>query len=98
MVPRPKTATTPRPKPARALSEPERQQVLDVLHSEPFADKTPAAVYSALLDRGQYLCSIRTIYRLLDQRQEVCERRSQLRHPNYRKPQLVATAPNPVWS
>ena len=98
MVPQPESATTPRSKPARALSEQEQQEVLDVLHSEPFADKAPAEVYAALLDQGRYLCSIRTMYRLLDQRHEVRERRDQLRHPNYRKPQLVATAPNQVWS
>ena len=92
------SVATPRPKPPRALSEPERRQVLDVLHSEPFADKAPAEVYAALLDRGQYLCSIRTMYRILADHQEVRERRNQLRHPNYPKPQLVATAPNQVWS
>ena len=91
-------AATPRPKPPRALSDQERQQVLDVLHSEPFADKAPAEVYAALLDQGQYLCSIRTMYRILDDQQEVRERRDQLRHPTYPKPQLVATAPNQVWS
>jgi putative transposase len=66
--------TTPRRKPPRALDDHERQQVLDVLHSEPFADKPPAEVYAALLDQGQYLCSIRTMYRILDERQEVRER------------------------
>jgi putative transposase len=94
----PLPAATPRPKPPRALSDEERRQVVDVLHSEPFADKAPAEVYAALLDRGQYLCSIRTMYRVLDSRQEVRERRDQLRHPTYHKPQLLATAPNQVWS
>ena len=94
----PKPANTPRPKPPRALSDQERRKVLDVLHSEPFADKAPAEVYAGLLDQGQYLCSIRTMYRILDDRQEVRERRDQLRHPTYHKPQLVATAPNQVWS
>jgi putative transposase len=91
-------AGTPRPKPPRSLNEDERRRVLDVLHSEPFADKAPAEVYAALLDQGQYLCSIRTMYRILDDQQEVRERRNQLRHPLYAKPQLVATAPNQVWS
>jgi putative transposase len=90
--------TTPRPKPPRSLSDQERRQVLEVLHSEPFVDQAPAEVYAALLDQGQYLCSIRTMYRILSERQEVRERRNQLRHPNYPKPQLVATAPNQVWS
>jgi putative transposase len=94
----PMPAAIPRPQPPRALSEQERQQVVDMLHSEPFADKAPAEVYAALLDQGQYLCSIRTMYRVLDSRQEVRERRDQLRHPAYHKPQLVATGPNQVWS
>lgn len=94
----PESATKPRPKPQRALSDQERQEVLKVLHSEPFADQAPAEVYAALLDQGRYLCSIRTMYRILDEQQEVRERRNQLRHPKYHKPQLVATAPNQVWS
>ncbi len=91
-------AVTPRPKPPRALSDQERGQVLDVFHSEPFVDKAPAEVYAALLDQGQYLCSIRTMYRILEDQQEVRERRDQLRHPAYAKPQLVATAPRQVWT
>lgn len=97
----PKPSETPPGPPlksARALSDQERTDVLDVLHSEPFVDKAPAEVYATLLDQGRYLCSIRTMYRILDDEQEVRERRSQLRHPDYPKPQLVATGPNQVWS
>jgi len=94
----PVPSATPRPKPPRALTDQERQQVLDVLHSEPFADKAPAEVYAELLDQRRYLCSIRTMYRILKDQQEVRERRDQLRHPSYAKPQLVATAPHQVWS
>ena len=94
----PRSSRTFRRKPPRALSGPERQQVLDVLHSEPFVNQAPAEVYAALLDQGRYLCSIRTMYRILDSQREVRERRNQLRHPTYHKPQLVATAPNQVWS
>jgi putative transposase len=96
--PKPVKPDTPRPKPPRALSDEERQEVVETLHSEPFVDKAPAEVYAALLDQGQYLCSIRTMYRILNQRKEVRERRNQLRHPSYQKPLLVATAPNQVWS
>ncbi len=98
--PKPPAATaTPRPRPPRALSDSERRQVLNVLHSEPFADKAPAEVYAALLDQGEArLFDPGTMYRILDERQEVRERRDQLRHPTYHKPQLVATAPNQVWS
>ena len=94
----PETPTRQPPTPPRALSDQERRRVLDVLHSEPFDDKAPAEVYATLLDQGQYLCSIRTMYRILDQQHELRERRDQLRHPTYHKPQLVATAPNQVWS
>ena len=76
----------------------ERQQLLDVLHSKPFADKAPAEAYTRLLDQDQYLCSIRTMYHVLDSRREVRERHDQLRHPIYNKPQLVATVPHQVWS
>ena len=88
----------PRPTPARALAAPEREAVLVQLHSERFRDKAPAQVYAALLDEDKYLCSIRTMYRLLAQHGEVRERRNQLTHPNYKKPELLATGPNQVWS
>jgi putative transposase len=84
--------------PSRALSRQERQGALTVLHEPRFVDRAPAEVYATLLDEGQYLCSERTMYRILAESQEVRERRDQLRHPNYRKPELLATAPNQVWS
>ncbi len=82
----------------RGLTQQERQEVLDALHSERFVDKAPREVYASLLDEGTYLCSVRTMYRILDQNQEVRERRNQLRHPRYKKPELLATGPNQVWS
>ena len=88
----------PRPKSARALTVPQRQLVLDLLHAPRFADQAPAEIYASLLDEGVYHCSIRTMYRLLDQNDEVRERRNQLRHPVYRKPELLAERPNQVWS
>jgi putative transposase len=88
----------PRPRPARALRDEERATVLAVLDSERFADKAPAQVYAQLLDENEYLCSIRTMYRILDDADQVKERRHQRRHPTYVKPQLVAHAPNQVWS
>ncbi len=88
----------PRPSPPRALSSEERQAVLATLHADRFVDKAPAAVYATLLDEGHDHCSIRTLYRILDERAEVKERRNQLRHPVYQKPELLATAPNQVWS
>jgi putative transposase len=90
--------TKPRPAPPRALSAPERQRVLDVLHSERFVDVPPAQVRSKLLDEGVTLCSERTMYRILESHGEVRERRNQLRHPSYAKPELLATGPNQVWS
>jgi len=94
----PAAAPAPRPTPARALAAAERQAVLDHLHSERFQDQAPAEVYATLLDEGQYVCSIRSMYRILAENQEVRERRDQLRHPQYQKPELLATAPNQVWS
>jgi putative transposase len=94
----PPLAVRKRPSPPRALKPEERQQVLDVLHSEEFMDKAPQEVYAAVLDQGQYLCSIRTMYRILEENEEARERRNQLRHPSYAKPELLATAPNQVWS
>jgi putative transposase len=87
-----------RPTPTRALNAAERQIVCDVLHDERFVDKAPAQVYATLLDEDVYHCSIRTMYRILADRKEIRERRNQLRHPNYRKPELLATAPNQVWT
>ena len=87
-----------RPSPARALRPAERETVLACLHEERFQDRSPAAVYATLLDEGQYHCSIRTMYRLLQERGESRERRDQLIHPPYKKPELLATAPNQLWS
>jgi putative transposase len=87
-----------RPTPARALSSMERVDVLAVLHEERFQDRSPAAVQATLLDEGRYLCSIRTMYRILRDEGESRERRDQLVHPAYQKPELLATAPNQLWS
>jgi transposase InsO family protein len=88
----------PRRAPARALSVAERQAVCDLLHAPRFADRAPAQVYATLLDEDVYHCSSRTMYRILASRREVRERRDQLRHPRYQRPELLATAPNQVWS
>ncbi len=88
----------PRPTPARALSQNEREHVIDVLSSERFVDRSPAEVFATLLDEKKYFCSERTMYRILAEHQPVRERRNQLQHPQYTKPELVATAPNQVWS
>jgi putative transposase len=82
----------------RALSAGERQAVLAVLQSERFRDAAPAEVYATLLEEGTYLCSPRTMYRLLAAAQQVRERRDQARHPVYTRPELLATRPNEVWS
>jgi putative transposase len=76
----------------------ERQAVLAVLHSERFCDAAPAEVYATLLDEGTYLCSERTMYRILAAEGETRERRSQLVHPAYHKPELLAEAPNQLWT
>jgi putative transposase len=87
-----------RPAPPLALTHTERQDVLDVLHSERFVDQAPREVYASLLDEGTYLCSVRTMYRILEENQEVRERRNQRRHLCYTKPEILATTPNQVWS
>ena len=96
---RPKTGQRqPRPAPARALGEAERSEVFEVLCSPRFTDRAPAEVYATLLDEGVYLCSERTMYRVLAENKAVRERRAQRSHPNHPKPEVVARAPNEVWS
>ena len=87
-----------RPAPPLALTESEQQQVLDELHSERFWDRSPLEVYATLLDEGTYLCSARTMYRILEKHNEVKERRKQVSRPRYQKPELLAIGPNQVWS
>ncbi|WP_095960600.1 IS3 family transposase [Corallococcus macrosporus] len=87
-----------RPSPPRALPPEQRAEVLSVLHEPRFVDAAPAEVYAQLLDEGRYLCSERTMYRVLAENQQVRERRDQLRHPNHPAPQLHATKPNELWS
>jgi putative transposase len=94
---RPCPPPAPRPRPARALTETERHGILAELHHPRFVDLAPAEVYAILLDEGRYLCSLRTMYRVLAAAQEVRERRNQLRHVAP-KPELLATRPNEVWS
>jgi transposase InsO family protein len=94
----PHPATLPRPVPAYALSVEEQAQVRETLNSERFMDKTPRQVYAALLDEGAYLCHWRTMYRILAAHDEVRERRHLRQHPIYKKPELLATTPNQVWS
>ena len=94
----PPAVPRPRPRPARALTAPQQQVVLDLLHAPRFADQAPAEIYASLLDEGVYHCSIRTMYRVLGQNDEIRERRKQLRHPVYQKPELLAEGPNQVWS
>jgi putative transposase len=88
----------PRPTPVRALTLSERQVVLDELHSERFRDRSPVEAHASLLEEGRYLCSPRTMYRILASNGEVRERRDQLCHPHYAKPELMASGPNQVWS
>jgi len=92
------TGPTRRPRAPRALSDEEQASVLEVLHSERFADTAPAEVVATLLDERTYLCSERTMYRLLAGNGEVRERRNQLHHPAYARPELLATRPNELWS
>ena len=103
-APAPAPESAAKPEPAvraaspRALSPAEQAQVRELLNSERFQDLAPREVYAALLDEERYLCSISTMYRVLAEHAEVRERRNQLRHPAYHKPELLATGPNQVWS
>jgi putative transposase len=93
--PRPERVPTPQP---RALSELERKELRRVLNSEEFVDEAPATVYAKLLDQGVYLASVPTMYRVLREHDEVHERRRQATHPAAKKPELLASKPNEVWS
>jgi len=84
--------------PPLALSSSEKSTVLGILHEDRFIDKAPQEIYAALLDEKRYVCSIRTMYRILEKEGEIKERRKQLIRPHYVKPELIAKAPNQVWS
>jgi len=92
---RPKVSQCRRASP-RALPAAERSGVLAVLHEPRFVDLAPPQVYASLLDEGRYLCSLRTMYRILGANQEIRERRDQRRHPAYQRPELLATGPSQV--
>jgi len=81
-----------------SLSFEERSEVLDILHADRFIDKAPREIYAALLDEKSYLCSVRTMYRILEREGELKERRKQVSRPQYTKPEILATAPNEAWS
>ena len=87
-----------RPSPPRRVPNAERTAVLDTLHEPRFIDLAPAEVHAMLLAERRYLCSVRTMHRILAENAEVRERRDVLRHPNYKKPELLATGPNQLWS
>lgn len=84
--------------PKNALSDKEKEQVLDILHGERFIDKTPYDAFNAMLDEGEYHCSPRTMYRLLEAQGENRDRRLQRNHRDAIRPELIATRPNEVWT
>ena len=92
------SSTSQRPTPARALEPDQRFEVREILNGDRFCDQAPRQVWARLLDEGRYLCSWRTMYRILDSFAEVRQRRNQRRHPVYTQPELLATAPNQVWT
>jgi putative transposase len=95
---RPQNAPAPRPRSPRALRPDEHAAVRARLHEPRFVDLAPAEVYATLLDEGEYLCSERTMYRVLAAQHEARDRRDQLRHPRYAVPELLARRPNELWS
>jgi len=88
----------PRPRSPRAIDGDEANAIVEVLNSERICDQAPAQIWAILLDEGRYVASISTMYRLLRARAQIRERRAQARLPATVKPELVATAPNQVWS
>lgn len=98
-----RSKVTPEPvvrrKSSRGLTAEERKEVLDTLISDRFCDLSPSQIWAQLIDDDKkYLCSIRSMYRILKENRAVRERRDQLRHPEYERPELVATGPNQLWS
>ncbi len=93
MGPRPQ-----RSRPERALTAVEQDAVAALLVSDRFVDRSPALIVHTLLDEDRYYCSERTMYRVLAQHDQVMERRAQRIHPTYQRPELMASAPNQVWS
>lgn len=93
------TPAAPAKKPsARKLPDEERTAILAVLNEDRFCNLAPTAVWATLLDEGKHLCSVRTMYRILDENRELRERRNQRRHPTYVAPELMATGPKQLWS
>jgi len=76
----------------------ERDNILNTMNTVDYRDQTPYSIYSSELDRGNYLCSVSTMYRILHDKQQVKERRRYKRTSNFSKPELLATKPNEVWS
>jgi putative transposase len=95
---KPVPAALPRRRQARALSDDERTEVLALLHEPRFVDQSPSEICATLLDEGKYVCSERTMYRVLAENNEVLERRDQLVHAKRKAPELLATKPNELWS
>jgi putative transposase len=85
-------------KPFYTYNEIDRQEILDVMNSDRYLDKTPYEIYASQLDEGNYLCSKRTMYRILHENMQVKERRKQRRTNHYQKPELLATSPNQLWT
>ena len=87
-----------RPSPPHTLTDEERQIILDIAHSDRFINASPAEIVYVLIDEGIYIASERTFYRVLADNNEIRERRNLARRPHYAAPELLATAPNQVWT
>ena len=92
------TAKTQKKWSPRGLTEEEEREIMTVLTGKRFVDAAITEVCATLLDEGRYICSERSMYRVMTRHQAVKERRNQLRHPEYTKPELLAIRPNQVWS
>jgi putative transposase len=81
----------------RKLTTEEEEKVLMLLNSPRFCDMAPGEIHATLLDESVYLCSERTMYRILERNKQNVQRRQ--REPgSYARPELLATGPNQLWS
>jgi putative transposase len=96
--PTPSPKHGPRRAQTRRIPDSQRTEILALLDSERFIDQPPRELYATLLSEGTYHCSWRTMYRILNERAPVRERRNHRKPRHHAIPRLSAMAPNQVWT
>lgn len=81
-----------------AYTNAEKHEILNVMNSDIYMNQTPYEIYASQLDEGKYICSVRTMYRILSENDQVKERRKIRMSTNYKKPELLATKSNQIWT